>query len=107
MCKENDSVIFIPIVAGYYWNEDMHGNKTLYFKETREKKKLGKNGKGTGELKEFINVIGYYTSMQMLLKAVVKDSAYRKIQSGEIKNVKDYIDSLQDMTDRIETITGF
>lgn len=99
-------MVRIPIVAGYSYDIDKCGNHTLYYTETREKMELGKNGKGTGEFKEFTDIIGYYSNLEMLLKAVIKDSAFRDIESGKVKCVKDYISSLKNMSDRIETITG-
>ena len=42
--------------------------------------------------------------MTWLLKALIKESAYRKIEVGEIKKVEDYLDALENMTQRIENI---
>lgn len=99
-------MVRIPIVAGYSYDIDKCGNHTLYYTETREVMELGKNGKGTGRFKEFTDAIGYYSNLEMLLKALIKDSAYRDIESGKVKCVKDHIDSLKNMLDKIETITG-
>ena len=100
----DSNVTMIPIVAGYYYSIDSLHNHTLYYKEMREVKKLGNNSGGTGKFKEFMDVLGYYPNMTWLLKALVKDSAYRKIEAGEIKKVEDYLSALEDMTQRIESI---
>lgn len=105
MDKENN-IVKIPIVAGYAYSVDRCNNHILYYTATREKKELGKKGKGTGVMKEYTEILGYYSSMEMMLKAVIKDSAFRKIESGDIKTVKEHLDSLKEMEERIETITG-
>lgn len=98
------NVTMIPIIAGYYYSIDNLNNHTLYYKEKREVKKLGNNKGGTGEFKEFCDTLGYYPNMTWLLKVLIKDSAYRKIEVGEIKKVEDYLDALENMTQRIENI---
>lgn len=105
MDKEN-SVVKIPIVAGYAYSIDRCNNHILYYTTIREKKELGRNGKGTGVMKEHTEILGYYSSMEMMLKAVIKDSAFRKIENGDIKTVKEHLDSLKEMEERIKTITG-
>lgn len=104
--KESKAAVLIPIVAGYYYSIDRCGNHTLYFKEVRQKQEFGKKGVFTGEEKEYTEVLGYYTDMETLLKAVVKNYAFRKIESGEIKTVEEHIKAMQEMSDRLETITG-
>ena len=106
MEKKSKGTVLIPIVAGYYYSIDKAGNHTLYFKAMKAKQEFGKRGVYTGEEREVCEVIGYYSDLTSLLKAVVKNSAFRKIDDGEIKSVKDYIDSLKSMAERIETITG-
>lgn len=105
MNKDN-GIVKIPIVAGYAYSVDKCNNHTLYYTETREKRELGRNGKGTGVMKEHTEIIGYYSSIEMMLNAVIKDSAFRKIEYGDIKTVKDHLNCLKEMADRIETITG-
>lgn len=103
--KENGTIM-IPIVAGYYYSIDNVGNHTLYYKYTKNKQEFGKKGVFTGETKEVVDIIGYYASMTVLLKACIKNAAFRQIESGEIETVKDYIESLERMSERIETVTG-
>lgn len=103
-----DKIIYIPLTDGYAWSLDNLGNYTLIHKETREVKELGNGGKGTGKFKEYTDVLGYYSSLTGLLKAVVKDAAYRGIESGEVQTLQDYIDKLSDMEEKINNIShGF
>ena len=109
-CKEGEceEMARVSIIDGYSFDVDKCNNHTLYYTETREKMELGKNGKGTGEFKEFIGIIGNYTSVKTLLSAVAKDSARRGVESGKIQCIKDYIDHLDKITKKIETIAkGF
>ena len=102
---ENNKTIYIPIVDGYAWSQDKLNNYTLIYKETREKKELGNGGQGTGEFKEFTECLGYYTCLKSVLKAVLKDAGRRGIESGKIKTIRDYIDTLSDMEEKITDIT--
>ena len=105
---ENTKTIWIPLIDGYYWSQDSLNNHTLIFKETREKKALGNGGKGTGEIKEFTSVVGYYGDMKSLIKAAIKDGGRRGIDSGKIKTMQEYLDYLGDMEERITDLThGF
>lgn len=101
---EEVKVVRIPIVAGYSFSVDGVNNHTLYFTEVREKKLLG--GKGTGEMKEYTDVLGYYSNFEALLNALVKNSVYRKIKDGEIQTVKDYIASIREVSEQIKTVAG-
>lgn len=98
----------VSIIDGYSFDVDKYNNHTLYYTETREKMGLGKNSKGTGEFKEFTDVVGNYTGVKTLLSAVAKDSARRGVESGKIKCIKDYIDHLDEITKKIEAVAkGF
>lgn len=97
-------LVMIPIIDGYYYTIDNLGNHTLYYKEYREKKALGFNGKGTGEFKNFVITIGYYPNMKWLYRSLISDSAYRKIERGEIKTAEEHLAALEDMTQRIEKL---
>lgn len=101
---DESKVIRIPIIAGYSFSVDKLNNHTLYFTEVREKKLLG--GKSTGEMKEYTDVIGYYYKFESLLNALVRDSVYRKIESGKIQTVKDYIASIREVSEQIKTVAG-
>ena len=105
---ENTKTIWIPLADGYYWSQDSVGNITLIFKETREKKALGNGGKGTGEIKEFTSVVGYYTTMKAVVRAAIKDGGRRGIEAGKIKTMQEYLDYLTDAEEKITDIThGF
>lgn len=98
----------ISLIDGYSFDIDKCNNHTLYYTETREKMGLGKNGKGTGEFKEFTDVVGNYTNVKTLLTAAAKDSARRGIESGKIHNIKDYLDHLEAITKKLESVAkGF
>lgn len=100
----DSKVVLIPIVDNYYFSIDSLGNHTLYYKEVREKHELGNGGKPTGEFKEFREVIGFYPNMLWLYKALIADSAYRKICSGDVRKVEEYMAALEQMTARVEKI---
>lgn len=102
--KVSKAAVLIPIIEGYYYSVDSCSNHTLYFKEMRQKQEFGKKGVFTGEEKEYTEVLGYYYELDMLLKAMAKNYAYRKIESGEIKSVEDHIRILQEITERLELI---
>ena len=44
--------------------------------------------------------------MTFLLKALLRDAGYRGIEKGEVKKVQDYIARLENMTERIENVSG-
>lgn len=64
--EQKEPLVRIPILAGYSYTIDKYNNHTLYFTEQREKREFGFNGKGTGEMKSYTDVIGYYHTLEML-----------------------------------------
>lgn len=104
--KESKAAILISIIDGYYYSIDKAKNHTLYYKSMKPKQEFGKRGVYTGEEKEVCEVLGYYNNMDSLLEAMIKNAAFRKIEEGKIKTVKEHIAFLKEMTERIELITG-
>lgn len=103
---ENNVTTLIPIIDNYFYNIDANGNHTLYFKQVREVQAFGKGKGGTGKFKEFTEELGYMTSMAGLFKKFIKDAAQRKIEGGEIQTVKQHLEFINEMTERIEKIAN-
>ena len=94
----------VHIIDNYYFTVDNLFNHTLYHMEKREKQKLGWKAGGTGEIKEFIETIGYYPNMKILLKSLAIDSTRRKIANSTITSINEYLDYYNQITERLEHI---
>lgn len=96
----------VKVIDGYYYCIDNCGNHSLYLSEVREKGSFGNKETKTGVYGMYTELIGHFTSVEGVLKGVVRDSAKRKIDAGQIETVKQHLDYLNKITERIEKVTG-
>lgn len=84
----------------YMYYIDDNGNHILVKREMRQKMNR-KTRRYEGEPVEFLDTVGYYTSLSNMICAVVKDMAKHKQQSNEFKNVVEHIAFIQKQYDKI------
>lgn len=96
-------IVKIPIIDGYYFSIDNLGNNTLYYKEKRERRIFNQEETKTGEYKEYEEILGYYSDLKWVLRAMIKDAMRRKINSYEIKTVQEYLVAYNSMLERLES----
>lgn len=96
----------IHIISDYYFETDDH-QYILYQCGVREKQSFGKK-EPTGEMKEFQNVLGYYGNISGMLNGCMRHANRTACKRGDIKNLKECIDHLDDIAGKIlETTKGY
>ena len=106
MAKMNTTNNMIPLVEDYYFSAD-ENQYILYRCGKRDKIDI-KTKKSTGEIIDFTEIVGFYTTLSAMLKGCVRECNMRKIQNGEINSLKDCIDHIESVYEKIEDITkGF
>ena len=85
----------IRITEDYWFTVD-NRQYTLYCKIVREKKEFGTN-KVTGEMKTVMELLGYFTDMEHMLKMAVRDGIARKAEKSEIHTIEEYLNTYQEL----------
>lgn len=81
----------IEICDGYFFEKDKKVNNfTLIFKETRQKYSVTKR-QHLDEMIEASRTIGYYSSIEQLIKAAADDMVNRKADEGSIANIHEWL----------------
>lgn len=83
----------VKICNGYYFEHDKRcaSSLTLIRKETRKKYDL-KARQELDEVVEATRTIGYYSSIEAVIKAAATDMAARKCDSDDITTIREYLD---------------
>ena len=95
MAKMNTTSNMIPLVEDYYFSAD-ENQYILYRCGKRDKIDI-KTKKSTGEVIDFTETVGFYTTIFSMLKGCVRECNRRKIKNGEISNFKDCIKKIYDI----------
>ena len=96
----------IPLVEDYYFSADE--NQYILYRCGKRNKIDIKTKKSTGEIIDFTDTVGFYTTIFSMLKGCVRECNRRKIQNGEISSMKDCIENMDNMYEKIEDLTkGF
>lgn len=102
----NTTSNMIPLVEDYYFSADE--NQYILYRCGKRDKIDNKTKKSTGEIIDFTETAGFYTTLSSMLKSCVRECNMRKIQNSEIKSLKDCIDYVESVYEKIEDITkGF
>ena len=106
MDKTHTTNNMIPLVEDYYFSADE--NQYILYRCGKRNKIDIKTKKATGEIIDFTEAVGFYTTLSSMLKGCVRECNRRKIQNGEISNLKDCIKNIDDIYYKIESLTkGF
>lgn len=101
---KNDSINnMIPLVEDYYFTAD-ENQYILYRCGKRDKIDI-KTKRPTGEIIDFADTVGFYTTLSSMLKSCVVACNRRKVQNGEIGSLKDCVEQMNNMYERIESLT--
>ena len=81
----------VKITDEYYYTVDS-GNRSfaLYSVEVREKL-IQRTKQKSGEVGEVKTVLGYFNSLDKVVKTVADDILARKCNNGEIKDISQYV----------------
>ena len=90
----------VKITDGYYYEAD--GTQyTLIRKGTRQK--LDKQTKKpTGEKVDFSEIVGYYTTLETMLKSCAKHITAQEIADGVITTISEHISELKQLKNSFE-----
>ena len=100
-----NKIVTIPLVDNYSYSVDNLYNYTLYYKSVKQVQAFGKRGVYTGKERETTETLGYYSSLEGLLRATVRDAARRGIEEGKITTIKQHLDELAAMEKKLTEIT--
>jgi len=100
--KAEKEINYIPLVENFYYGADQ--NQYILFKKVRKEKCEWKTRKPLGEYYDAYDIAGYYTNFSMLLKACVTQINRDGVESGEIKTLKEHIQQISDLYDRLEDL---
>ena len=99
----------IKIIDGYgFEHDDM--NFVLYAVGTRQKTSCFGRTAAEGEMVEYKDVLGYYSSLQALCEACLKIATRKGAESANVKNLGDYIEIMKQIASEIRSavdITAF
>lgn len=106
MAKTNTTNNIIPLVEDYYFSADE--NQYILYRCGKRNKIDIKTKKSTDEIIDFTETVGFYTTLSAMLKGCVRECNMRKIQNGEISSLKECIECMDSMYEKIENLTrGF
>lgn len=96
----------IHIIDGYYYEID-DGQYVLYECGTREKIDI-KTKKPSGEMREFQDCLGYFSTLENMLNRLIKIYGNDKALNSNIATLSEHIDILQSIREDILNATkGF
>ena len=83
----------IDIIDGWSFNIDEHQYVLVH---TYIKERIDfKTRKGTGEMVEKSEEVGYFSTVEAMLRRLAEILAKEKVADGQIQTVRDYIDELE------------
>lgn len=96
----------IHIIDKYYYEID-DSQYILYECGRREKIDI-KTKKGTGEMKEYQDCLGYFTSLESMLNKLIKSWGNDKSRRNNIASISEHIRILSDIRkDVLDVTKGF
>lgn len=106
--KENNNIItkaekeinYIPLVDNYYFSADVD-NYTLYYFNRRNKTDR-QTRKLTDEIIESYDVMGYYTSIEGLIKGCCGYFNRKEIENGNLKNLNEAVKQITDNFEKLK-----
>lgn len=92
----------VKITDNYFYEAD--GTQyTLIHKGTRPKGKFGSK-ESDGEMIEFTETIGYYTTIGAMLTSCAKRITAQKVANGEITTISEHISALKQLKNQLECL---
>lgn len=90
----------IHITSDYYYKiEDEQ--YTLVRKYTKNKGVFGKRGEETDELVERTEELGYFNTVEFMLRRLARILVREKYDAGEIKTLREHIEELRKMREEL------
>lgn len=97
----------ISIIDGWYFKQDEF-QYILIHEYQKAKGIFGKVGVDSGEVVTKRDEIGYFDSLEGMLNRLAKILCKEKVEKGEIKTIKQYIEELKKITKEISSAcSGF
>jgi hypothetical protein len=92
----------IDIIDGWSFNIDEHQYVLVH---TYIKERINfKTRKGTGEMVEKSEEVGYFTTVEGMLRRLAEILVREKMADGQIQTVRDYIDELERIEKKLHEI---
>lgn len=91
----------IKIIDGYGFEQD-DMQFTLYAVGKRQKTSCFGRTVADGEMIEYKDIIGYYSSMSAMLESCIKHSTRKTTEEAGVDNIGDYIRIMQEISREIK-----
>lgn len=92
----------IKIIEGYAFEQDAL-QFTLYAVGTRQKASCFGRKAAEGEMVEFKETLGYFSSLQAMCEACLKHATRKAAENAHVENLGDYIAIMQQIHGEIKT----
>nr|DAQ68719.1 MAG TPA: protein of unknown function (DUF5405) [Caudoviricetes sp.] len=89
----------IRISDSYYFTADE--NEYILYECGRREKIDRKTRKGTGEIIDYETVIGYYTTLESLVRGCRQDAVRKKIRDNQLTSINEIIDYLNEINKKL------
>ena len=92
----------IKITDNFYFTAD---SDQYILVECGEREKIDrKTRKPTGEIGQYEDIIGYYSSIEALIRGCRKIMVREKVSEGSLTTIDDIIDYMNNINDRLDNI---
>lgn len=86
----------IKIIDGWYFKKDEF-QYILIHEYQKEKGVFGKVGSSSGEMVTKQEDVGYFTSVEAMLRKLAEILVKAKIDEGVVQTIKDYLDEMENI----------
>lgn len=93
----------IHITGEYYYDIEAR-EYVLLRRYSKEKGVFGKTGATTGEFVDKIEEVGYFQTLECLLRRLARILIKQKYDNGEINSLREHIDALCEMREELREI---
>jgi len=83
----------VEIISG--WSYTMDDNQYILYHTYQREKLDFKTRKGTGEMVEKREEVGYFTTVTAMLRRLAEILMREKMADGQIRTIRNYIDELE------------
>lgn len=91
-------------ITGEYFYDIEAREYVLLRRYSKAKGVFGKTGATTGEMVDRVEDIGYFQTLEAMLKRLAQILVKQKYDNGEINSLRGHIDSLREMRDELREI---
>lgn len=89
----------IKIIDGYGFDQDRNG--ITLFEIGQRESVIQRTKIKTGEIKDYADVLGYYSTMSAMLESCLKHATRRTAEREQVKTIGEYINIMQRIKNEI------